>query len=430
MKPLFLALCCWLCLGNGVARASELPHHSLRALAIDADAIVEAVPLAPLQVSPTAHWTITKVIQGDLAQGAPLETANWEFYGALDKPVPLGPREFKPIRVQKALLFLNKNQRAAAVSWRISSSGVRLLAPDGTIYRPQQQMSPGYYHFQALWKSDWDAALGEIETALVEAAKVRALRSIEGAEPRNQAILSWIETHCDDVQGRWSWDLYGAYEREPSVWQARLRQAIAEGKLTDFPVRTPDLRPEWGELGRETFDWVLQSDHLPDKVRAWRLYAELYGQTYRGSYNHKTGRSLTIEPFAHAQGRRILLELALNDKEAWALRKLALGQLDQSLWRRDNRLTPAEQSEFIAALLPLVAPWNQLSGEEKWFRRQVVQTLLTLSDDNNAESDALSGAAVARLEHLFQAEPDAESEARLERLKLRLWAATPTNQDR
>lgn len=406
-----------LAMGGSLAQAAIRPHYSLRYLAIEADAVVEAIPAAPLQSNPALPFTVTRTLKGALAVGARFSVADWDVEGKKYGAWRNSNAAQSPVQATSALLFLARDRHEGAVRWRLISSGVRVLTADKEILRPQQMMNPGNYHLFPIPKADWNAMIQDVQSDVAEADAVRKLRLIPDPSQRNETLLKWIEAHRHEFSSFWRYA--GARFEEPVHLGTFEGRPIDDGIGPEWDAIKAKSPKGWAELEAEVFDWVMQSGVTSDAVRALRLYVAVHGTSY-----WRTDRNEIIAPFANPQGRKILLDIALDERESVAMRRAALQQMSGSLWltkersRAWARLESAEQEQLIGALLPF------FSHPDLTLRRAMIDTVMALSDDNSANTYQVTDLAVPSLQTALAGETNAYLRDRIkeniERIKTNL----------
>ncbi len=359
----FLATLC-----KSLSYGALRPTLSIRRLAIEADAIVIAVPLDPKPGEMPHRYRVVEVMQGTeygvgdevvLHQDALPELTPSKFAQSLR-----GGDKVAPPEIDKALLFIMPPVDGWPVVDGTVRADIRALAKTGEALLPQQVINPGAQFMLPLKGVTWEGMLVKVRAELPEVNHVRELRAIEDPAQRNRALLDWIRAHKGEFGG--------GFEGQTEGW------ATYEYKL---------------------FEWIYESCVPEDCWAAIELMVEIHGRP----------DSLSVPSFCSPEGRSLLLSKAFDEQLDDKLRLTALKKLSNScFWpQREDfpsivNATPDEQNEIIDRVTPL------LKHQEPEWRSAAVRCLSEASWPGDGNLNHLgTKRAVPALTALYGVERDA-----------------------
>jgi hypothetical protein len=311
-----------LCLASAAAARAE-PVPPIRELIVQSETVVLAAPAGP------GRFKTARVLLGAaLKNGDVLEIDDFAAYD-LTAPGADGATERKPVKVTEALLFLGPREEAAPVPrFPLLPSGLRIVAADGGVYRPERQDEPHYNLLPYRSRITWDELVRKAAADAAETAHVQFIRKIEYPIKRNRALLDWVERRRREFGGGLSMD---------------------DG---DEPAAG------WGSLEQDVFQWIFESGIPSDCWAAVKAYAELNGGATP---------PLRAPAFGTQAGRTLLLTAAQDENALAGDRSRALDLLGaaDTLWPRKSNALPAaaalskeEQTALIDRLTPMLKDSN------------------------------------------------------------------------
>lgn len=318
-------------LATGAARAESILTYSIRSLVVQSSTIVQARPVDPTMAKGQVQaFKVTEVLKGPaIRTGTTITVWGMEEYhlGMPDQLEKLAGGEPSP--VVRVILFLNPTGGAEAKPgvFDLTHSGIRCLDANDNVLWPWQWMNPGGLNLVPEKGADWDKIIARVRSDVPKVAGAMALRGIKDPAERNQAIFAWIEKHRGEFKEN--------------------HFAPAGGE--------PNEPPGWAELESDTFNWIMDTCRPDDGWRALKLAREVTGEPVQ-----RYGSDAPA--FGSPEGRKLLLGVILDAKQAPTDRKLALDWLYASCWvkRHQERhpgladITPKEQAEIILKLSPLL----------------------------------------------------------------------------
>jgi len=336
------------------------PVLDTRELAVRASAVVEAVPLDEIGqdgsprdgASNQVRFAVKNVLMGDGIQPesileVPIGYRLVESWTEDDATMP---------RVTRVVLFLKSANEIVISGVRYLDSGGRVLKPRGGGHRSPYMMPEG--------NLKWEQLIERITADIEQVESLFALKAIEDAHIRDEKLFDWIVEHRDEF------------------W------AMGAG------------RRGWGSIEREVFLWITAGRIAEDSWKAVRLRADIkpgWGWDWRADGN----------AFGSPEGRRLLLEISLDEKQTLRDRCLALCNLAsmRNLWRMPGladsmSVTEEEQAEIIDRLIPL------LSEKEPELRRYAVRAIHYASvPHDGALEDRVTTQALDDLARAYRREP-------------------------
>jgi hypothetical protein len=271
-------------------RAEFLPTFPLRELAVRADVVVLAEPVAAAR---PGTYRVRELLKGPAPRvGAQITVER------IESCVRPGEQPNLAL-VDAALLFL----RASATSrFELIESGVRLRMRDGKVWWPLQVHNPGPYHMTPEAGVDWDTFVMRARSDAAEATRVQEACGLADVAQRDSCLLEWVERHrhefSDGREG--TWNPFSAASRNRAPGEAQSTELDAFG---------------WGQLQILPFARVLQGRVPADCLRAVSLYAELN----RGAVSPGAAAA-----FASREGRKCLLAEAHDSRQLDGHRARAL----------------------------------------------------------------------------------------------------------
>jgi len=127
----------WAGLSSGPSLAANIPHHDVRSLAYQSEAVVLATAVDGIRNVDVQTFKVLTTYRGPLVAGKTF-TANWEALSLV--PYFDGPEEWSV--ADEVVMFL---ERGRGGEWRLVSSGLRIFVDDHA-YRFVQRKSPGPYY--------------------------------------------------------------------------------------------------------------------------------------------------------------------------------------------------------------------------------------------------------------------------------------------
>lgn len=322
------------------------PPPTLRELCIRAPHVVLARPADPH--SPT-RFTVLAVLRGkDLRAGEKLTpmgvTAKQvQSFDEVD-PRTRAPR---PRKVGLALLFLEPaRSNSEHSSYRVVQAGFRLSTDDDRVLTPSTEKGGGP---QVVPGVRWAALVETVRSDLAAVDRLRAARRLARPAHRVRALTDWVQRR--------------------------------RGELAQLPSPSPgDLSPSgWYELATEVFDWIFEDATPAEALAAARLYASL---------NRGEVPRLKSPAFATTDGRKLLLETALDAKHSSAERQQALQLLAAPI-----TLAKADDAERAALAEKLR---GALSVKDDGFQIQAARAVVALiQGDGKKEANVQTVNALA-----------------------------------
>jgi hypothetical protein len=299
------------------ARAEALPTAPLRELAVRADVVVVATPVAGTRLT---RFRVCELLKGSApAVGAEFAVEGIESYarprGNLDSGL-----------VEAALVFLRS---AAEGRLELIPSGVRLRTRDGGVWWPVQFQNAGSYQMAPEAVVSWDATVLRARSDAAEAARVQAACALADPGQRDRFLLDWVERHRHEFSG------------------------VGEGAGFRLMPGAPNPRPDrteldvtgWGALQLLPFTRVLQGRLPDDCLRAVDQYAEL---------NHGATPPGAAAAFASREGRARLLAEARDGRQMDGHRARALRLLGDRAVTESDRPDAQERGELLDGFLEFV----------------------------------------------------------------------------
>ena len=218
MSPRSAYACTLILLTNSAVRAELLPTLPLRELAVRADVVVVAAPVAATE---PGHFRVRELLKG-AAPGAGAEIA----VEGIEACIRLREQPDQA-RVDAALLFL---RTTAEGRFELIASGVRLHARDGSVWWPVPHNNTGRYHMVPDAGVQWDACVLRARSDAAESARVQSACGLADAGRRDRFLLEWVERHRHEFSNG----------REPAgAWHSPAVPGMGPG---DGPHRTGRVR--------------------------------------------------------------------------------------------------------------------------------------------------------------------------------------------
>lgn len=388
------------------ARAEYLPSLPIRSLVIRSSTIVLAEPADPAKLEgKEQEFKVIEVLKGPAIKAGTMITVRRMGLYRVGQPrwAQIGSDGKRP-RVVRAILFLDrpKGTDAKPGVFDLVLSGMRYLDAKKNVLWPMQMMNPGGMYLVPAKGADWDKLIAGVRSDLPKVAKALALKDIPNLAERNRAIFAWIEKHRGEFTGR---------------------MFLGFGGNTNY-------KPGWAELERLPFEWIMDTCRADDGWRALKLAREISGSS---GFGPSTG----TPTFGSPAGRKLLLGVILDPKQALADRRMALYRFRGSCWVRWQKqkhpnladITPDEQTEIIRKITPL------LKDPDREIRGQAANVLADASsprDGNMRDRD--TDAALPALIEAYRNEPPGHERNEMAEIILRLgkegvWEKASGNPD-
>jgi hypothetical protein len=355
--PLLLAA---LLLCASPARAEDLPSQPVRALLVQADTVVLAVP----SVGGPDRFRVTRRLLGAAVEVGQDIQASGSATLATDpngRPGPSGHPQ-----VQQALLFLGRSPGGVVVI----PTGVRAVTAQGQVFWPQQLSNPGPYQLVKCDGVDWNSLVGRTAADCAAVAALRRARELSAGPRRTEAVQSWLERHGPEFT---------------SFLPLALRPHPADQQYG----------AGWYGYEREPFRWLLEGAGPEQAWQAVRLHARVH---------HGELPPDASAAFASPAGREFLRRVLADPArlEGDCTRAVRLLSQPGTLLGGDQPITPAERVKLLKDLSGLLASASPL------VRRRAAEALTAVSQ-LVGETGEFDRTALPALEKAYEAAAPGET---------------------